>query len=88
MFGERYPELPPRETIPDDWRLLGFASTGAMGGALPFSWQEVFAFSSVTGIDLSPTVARVLVDMSRAYASALTDKNPLSIPPMERQGYD
>ena len=88
MFGESYPELSPREMIPDDWRLLGFASAGAMGGAVPFSWQEVFAFSSITAIDLSPTVARVLMDMSRAYASALTDKNPLSISPMERRGHD
>jgi hypothetical protein len=55
-----------------------------MGGAVPFTWGEVAAFASIGGYDISPVEARALVNMSRAYASALLDTKPNSIAPMDR----
>jgi hypothetical protein len=84
MFGERYPSLPPTEYLIDHWRELGFARPMPMGGYLGFEWQEVAAYQSLTKCDLSPIEAQALVDMSNAYASSISDTNPLSIEPMER----
>lgn len=84
MFGETLPELPPRERLADVWRDMGCA-TADMNGVAPFSWQELQAFSAATDCALAPAEARCLIDMSRAYASAVSDENPLSIAPMERK---
>lgn len=84
MYGERLPEIPYTENLPDYWRDMGFAMLAPEVGFLPFTWQEVAAFKYAGGYDISPTEARVLIDMSRAYASNHADTNPLSIEPMER----
>jgi hypothetical protein len=83
MHGERLPEVPFAERLVDYWRELGFAMFGG-SGPMPFTWQEVAAFASVGGYDISPVEARALVNMSRAYVAAMNDTNPLSIAPMDR----
>lgn len=91
MYGERLPELPWQERLPDYWREMGFASiaVSATGvGFVPFTWQEVAAFISASGFDISPVETRVLVEMSRAYSRHYGDTNPLSIEPMERVSDD
>ena len=81
------PEVPYTERLVDYWRELGFAMYGGAGLA-PFSWQEVAAFASVGGYDISAIEARALVNMSRAYVAAMQDDNPLSIAPMDRVADD
>jgi hypothetical protein len=83
MKGDRLPEIPHTERLVDYWRELGFAMYG-MSGAIPFTWGEVAAFASVGGYDISAVEARALVNMSRAYVTAMQDTNPLSIAPMDR----
>lgn len=83
MFGETLPEIPAAETLTDVWRDLNYAREG-FAGALPFEWRELQAFSDMSGRVLAPCEASCLMDMSRAYCTAIADKNPLSKPPMER----
>jgi hypothetical protein len=84
LFGEQLPDLPDTETLTDHWRELGLARPLPMGGCGAFEWQEVAAYIQLTQSDLQPIEAQTLVDMSRAYVSALADENPLSKSPMER----
>jgi len=84
LFGEMLPELPATETLHDSWLELGCAGFG-LTGATPLSWVDVAAFCQLTGADLRPWEATCLIEMSRAYVRSLSDKNPLSIAPMERQ---
>jgi len=83
MFGGELPDLPPSEMVVDYWQELGFAGIG-YSGYIPFSWQEIAAFVSCGGYDIAPVEARVLVDMSKAFAREYADDNPLSISPVER----
>lgn len=69
----------------EHWENMGYARALPMGGCAGFEWQEVTAYIAATHSDLSPIEAKTLVDMSRAYAEAVADKNPLSIAPMERK---
>lgn len=83
MYGVTLPELPPAERLGDIWLDMGCASGGSWGVS-PLSWQEISAYSGLTGTELAPLEAQCLVDMSRAYVQAVNDTNPLSIAPMER----
>lgn len=88
MFGEWLPELPATEAMADKWAEVGCARFLPTGGFTSFEWQEVAAYSNMTGEGLSPIEARTLVEMSSAYARGLADTNPLSIAPIERGDYD
>ena len=83
MFGERYPELPHTENMIDHWRDIGFVRQ-LQGGLAALEWQEIEAYKSAMGCDFSPIEALTLVEMSKAYVSCISDTNPLSIEPMER----
>lgn len=83
MYGDKFPEIPATENLIDHWRNLGFSRVGA-AGYLPFEWQELAAYQAAMRCELSPAEAHTLVDMSAAYASCISDDNPLSIEPMER----
>jgi hypothetical protein len=84
MYGERLPDIPTWEPVLSYWFELGLCGRGGDGVGLPFSWVEVDAFARMAGHVIEPLEASCLVDMSRAYAKALSDDNPLSIAPMDR----
>lgn len=84
MFGTVLPELPAHETVHYYWQELGQANLMSMGGFSGFQWQEIAAFNSVTNYNLHPEILKTLMDMSRAFADAYSDTNPLSKAPMER----
>jgi hypothetical protein len=51
-------------------------------------WTEIDAFARRAGVNLSGIEWEAVRDMSAAYAAALADRNPLSIPPVERDQKD
>lgn len=57
-----------------------------MGGWLPLSWAELYAFGKATGRIGDPWEYETLAAMSAAYVSGLADTALLSIPPVERGG--
>lgn len=83
MYGESLPELPVAENLHYTWRTLGCVKMGA-SGPVPLDWVDIKAFNDLTEANLRPFEAECLVEMSRAFIAGLSDKGPLSIPPMER----
>jgi hypothetical protein len=81
------PELPATETAHLVWAELGHCLPG-QHGPVPLSWAEIQAFAQMTQADRSPEFWRTIHAMSLAYVGALTDRNPLSIMPMERNRDD
>ncbi len=84
MFGVSLPEIPYTEELAGHWQSLGLARVMPMGGFGGFEWQEIRAYLDTMGCALSPLETMTLMDMSRAYANELSDDNPLSKQPMER----
>ncbi len=85
MFGERFPELPLTERLVSYWAELGLCGRMFDGSPSPLMWGEIDAFARLNSYDLTQVEASCLMDMSRAYANAMADTNPLSIAPMDRQ---
>lgn len=83
MYGEALPELPASENVAEWWRELGYARSG-MNGVEPYTWQELQAFASIGGYDISAVEARCLMDMSRVYCVEIGDSSHFRIAPMER----
>ena len=50
-----------------------------------FTWAEILAFSQISPYDLGYVELLLLRDMSMICAKYVTDDDPLSIPPVERQ---
>lgn len=84
MYGETLPDLPLTERLISYWAELGLCGRLFDGIPAPLQWGEMDAFVRLNGYDLSEVEASCLMDMSRAYANAMTDTKPLSIAPMER----
>lgn len=87
LHGIEPPRLPDSERLGAMWFELGQARVLMDGSIVPVEWQEIAAFANATGYDISRVEALALMDMTRAYSAGFADKNPLSIPPVERSDY-
>lgn len=63
------------------WREIGMFGHGAMG-AVPLTWSEIKAYCELTGVNLDVWEVGVIMRLSRAYVSMLSEaKNPDAEPP-------
>ena len=83
MFEAEFPPPPEGETLPEIWAELGHCASGGFGPR-PLDWSEMQAFAAMSGVQLPPFAWRTLRSMSAAYVAGLSDDNPLSIAPTER----
>lgn len=63
------------------WREIGMFGHGAMG-AVPLTWSEIKAYCELTGVKLDAWEVSVIMRLSRAYVSMLSEaKSPDCAPP-------
>lgn len=70
------PDLPPAAEYLWTWFFRiskGRASYGY--GAAPLTWGDLDAWMRITGVNLSPAEADILLSMDNAYISAMAKKN-------------
>ena len=76
------PKLEAGSYMVDELFTIGAFRSGAMGGFIALSWQEVDAFARITGRIKEPWEAELLVKMSREYVKGLQiGSEPMGIPP-------
>lgn len=79
------PPLPPLKAgsyLIDELFTIGACRSGAMGGFIALSWQEVDAFARLTNRISEGWEAELLVKMSREYVKGLQiGSEPMGIPP-------
>ncbi|WP_249740705.1 hypothetical protein [Agrobacterium rubi] len=79
------PEMEAGEYLLDTLKELGPIRSNGMGLVTP-DWQEIVAFATANGLALHPWEFRTLKKMASAYLHGFNSgKEPLSIPPMERE---
>jgi hypothetical protein len=79
------PELEAGEYLLDALKELGPIRSNGMGLGTP-DWQELVAFASANDLALQPWEFRLIRKMASAYLSGFNSgKEPLSIPPIERE---
>ena len=76
------PELEPGEHLQIVWHKAGECTHGDM--VTPLKWQELMAYSTMTGTILTHEDWSIVMEMSVAYCAAMYDRNALSISPVER----
>lgn len=79
------PNIEAGEYLLDTLKELGPIRSNGMGLITP-DWQELVAFASANGLRLQPWEFQTLKKMAAAYLAGFNSgKEPLSIPPMERE---
>lgn len=64
---------------------VGPSQAGGMGGEIPLSWGEVWAYAQATQILTEPWEFRSIMSMSRAFVKARKDgESVFAIPPIEQ----
>ena len=76
------PELESGEHLHIVWHKAGECTNGDV--ATPLKWQELMAYSAMTGTILTHEDWCIVMEMSVAYCSAMSDRNALSMSPVER----
>ena len=76
------PELEHGEHLHIVWHKAGECTRGDM--VTPLKWQDLMAYSTMTGTILTHEDWSIVMEMSVAYCAAMSDRNALSISPVER----
>lgn len=78
-------DLDAGQYLLDALQELGPIRSTGMGLTTP-EWQEIVAFANANGLDFAPWEFRIIRKMcSRYLAGYNSGKDPLSIPPIERE---
>jgi hypothetical protein len=83
IFGWHVPDLDPGETLQEVW-----IATGLKGAEGPTTWQELLAYATLTGEDLTQAEWAIVRNMSEAYCQELTRDNALAMSPMDKAARD
>ena len=76
------PELEHGEHLQVVWHKAGECTHGDI--VTPLKWQELMAYSTMTGTILTHEEWYIVMEMSVAYCAAMSDRNALSVSPVER----